>query len=86
MMGFFQLDLFSNMPQTNATLTCTNGHTCRVWVNLNRNDVACDINHGEMIYEIVGYEVPRAQPVFPECCPECGAEWLVPNKHNTHKG
>jgi hypothetical protein len=68
----------------NATLTCKNGHSCRVWVNLNGWDVD-DVGESGIIYNIDGHDIRNYSKVSPVCCPECGAEWLVPSKHNGRK-
>jgi hypothetical protein len=51
----------SNEPKTNATLTCKNGHRCRVWIRRSRS---------ELLY--LGKPI-----ILPITCPECGAEWDV---------
>jgi hypothetical protein len=68
-------------PSSNATLTCKNGHTGRVWVDLfgwNSNDP----DRNEIVYNVDGHDVRKYSKITPEYCPECGAEWLVPNKHH----
>jgi hypothetical protein len=72
---------------SNATLTCKNGHTCRVWVDLTGREIYYPGNRGmdEMIYTVDGHDFRKKLKVMPVCCPECGAEWQVPNKHNGHK-
>lgn len=70
-------------PLTNATLTCKNGHTGRVWVDLfdwSYNNV----ERREIVYNVEGHDVRKYSKVTPEFCPECGAEWLVPDKHHKH--
>jgi hypothetical protein len=60
----------------NATLTCKNGHTSRVYVDTispNRKRKW----GGGVDYWNVGI-------IRPEECPECGAPWRVPHKHG-HK-
>jgi hypothetical protein len=67
----------------NATLTCKNGHSCRVWVDLFgwNSDYDEGFYYNDIVYNIEGHEVRRDSKVNPQFCPECGAEWLVPNKH-----
>ena len=70
-------------PSTNATLTCKNGHTGRVWVDLFGRS-SNDLERSEIIYNVDGHDVRKYSKITPEFCPECGAEWLVPDKHNKH--
>jgi hypothetical protein len=83
-MSSFQLKLWDGNA-SNATLTCKNGHTCRVWVNLIGWGPSYTMNKGEILYNVGGHDVRRDSKVDPEFCPECGAGWLIPNKHNRHK-
>jgi hypothetical protein len=82
------LNLDSGHESSNATLTCKNGHTCRVWVDLTGTESSYFPGNpakGEMIYSVGGHDFRRKSRIRPECCPKCGAEWLVPNKHNGNK-
>jgi len=85
----FNLDNFDSWNEpSNATLTCKNGHTCRVWVDLTGTEsyyFPGNPAEGEMIYTVEGHDFRRKSRIRPECCPKCGAEWLVPNKHNGNK-
>lgn len=69
------IDGFFNTP-TNATLTCKNGHTCRVWVQFDGRGRWYDSEKGEYKLHIGG-----GPAVIPDTCPECGARWEVPHKH-----
>ncbi len=73
-------DWFSK-PIMNATLTCKNGHTCRVWVSYSGRGFYYKDIHGDwgMTYRIGGSPI-----VNPDTCPECGAPWSVPHKHHEH--
>jgi len=70
----FRLDTLADAPAGNATLTCRNGHTSRVCVNLDGHE---SIYHGDLngiIYLVDGHEVRVNSKIKPERCPECGAE------------
>jgi hypothetical protein len=70
-------------PSTNATLTCKNGHKSRVWVDLSGRS-SIYLERREIIYNVDGHDVRKYSIITPELCPECGAEWLVPDKHHKH--
>ncbi len=65
---------------TNATLTCKNGHKCRVYVNYSGDGWWYDPEKGGYVYHIGGEPA-----ITPKTCPECGAHWEVPHKHNQGK-
>ena len=64
-----------NRPITNATLTCKNGHTGRVWVNTS-------FRGG---FYMGTYKVSGSTIIIPDACPKCGAEWEVPDKKHGKK-
>ena len=72
-------DDYSGYP-TNAMMTCKKGHTCRVWVQFSGRGWWHDSWGGGYIYHPGGHPA-----IIPESCPECGARWEVPGKHNHRK-
>lgn len=75
-------DWLFHKPITNASLTCKNGHTSRVWVDYSGGGWDQSDVHG-----IWGpsYRIGGSPTITPETCPECGAQWLTPQKHHEHK-
>jgi hypothetical protein len=71
----------------NATLTCKNGHSSRVWIDLTgwNSNYEDGFYKNEIIYNVNGHDVRIDSNISPQVCPECGAEWLLPHKHNGHK-
>jgi hypothetical protein len=65
---------------TNATLTCKNGHRCPVWVQFSGRGLWYDFEEGGTTYHIGG-----GPKIIPATCPECGAHWVVPHKHEKSK-
>jgi hypothetical protein len=62
---------------SNATLTCKNGHTCRVRVNSSRRSWRQNNTEPDLIYPGGGEPT-----ITPKRCPKCGADWQVPHKRD----
>lgn len=71
------LFLLNRKSPSNATLTCKNGHTCRVWINSNPHGFARSYTKGGVIFTVGEEPIIR-----PENCPKCGASWQKPHKHH----
>lgn len=65
---------------SNVTLTCTNGHTCRAYVDFRGDGWWFDLEQGGDTYHWGGHPV-----VLPRVCPECGAEWQVPKRRRPYR-
>lgn len=76
--GFISiLFILNGKSPSNATLTCKNGHKCRVWINSKPYGFGRSYTQGGVVFDVGGEPI-----IQPENCPKCGAGWQKPHKHH----
>jgi hypothetical protein len=67
-------------PKTYATLTCKNGHKCRVSIFNTGYGRWFDFKNSRDKYHLYGGTM-----VLPPVCPECGVEWDLSQRPEVHR-